>query len=241
MVSGTYEAIEDLAGELRKDFSHWYKKKFRGDLVLFQDYPGILAFAQYCARQNLKGHKLRQANQKWGQFKVLTLIHPDLKKVIKKLKKKAKKEDFLGAEIGVAFGKNKDFPGGAYSVSLVLFPSYKYWDKSDKKLRKYVLKALNKARSAEGGRTLRVSKKLSKEAIELARRYYDDPGERFGAGVGKRVMVFQTSNPQKIPKGFGKTLAQRKNEGKVGVGVFSPLKNGLPGSFFIIALIMSTS
>lgn len=66
--------------------------------------------------------------------------------------------------LGVWFARNSDYPGGAYFITLILFPEIKYKNLEDEALSQIVLLTINKMRQRTGLTALKLDKKLSSEA-----------------------------------------------------------------------------
>ncbi len=223
------------APEIEKDLAAWFKKKFRSNLTML---PAAGSFAEFCARENLRGGHVPEFNKKWGRFYVVNLIAPEIEALKKELRKRAKHIKFQGAAVGVVTGAHPQYPGGAYSVSALLFPGNKFGKTSEGKLIRYVLKEVNKIRSVHGCRALMYDKSLSKSALETAQLYYNYPEDSLRYPYAQKVRIFRSSDPRAIPSEFTGFLIDQKQSGKVGLAVFAPLKYGLPGNFFIVAIIV---
>ncbi len=230
---------DEIASLLREYLGTWYKKKFGYPLIFFPSPAEVRDYAEFCARQNLLGRQVKTVNKKWGSFYVVGLVSPELDKLKKGLIKQVKKIGFQSAEIGVTFGKHYDFPGGTYAVSALLFPGNKYRDISDERLSRYILKALNKLRAANSRQAFNYSKTLSDEAVKLARLYYEQPDNSLAAPRDRQVLVYQTYDPKEIPSRFEDFLLNRKRGGRAGISVYCPLRHGLPGGFFIVAIVIA--
>ncbi|MCK4761360.1 MAG: CAP domain-containing protein [Candidatus Aminicenantes bacterium] len=226
---------EKILPVLKEEMVYWFQKKHKFPLTLF---PGEVGdFAEFCAEENLRGRKVKSANEKWGSFYIVNLISPELEDLKKELRKKIGPIKFQGAALGAAVGIHPDHPGGVYSLTALLFPGHKHRDTSKKKLTKYVLKEVNRIRYYKGCRKLKYSKTLSRKAVEAAKLFYNHQESSFSNTEARQILVYQTYNLRSIPNKFEDFLTKQEGSGRVGIGVFDPLRNGFPGNFFIVALI----
>jgi len=227
-----------VAPEIEKDLATWFKKRFRSRLTLL---PAVRSYAEFCAGENLRGGHVQEFNEKWGRFYVVNLIGPEIEVLKKELKKRIRHIKFQGAAVGVVTGAHPHYPGGAYSLSALLFPGNKFGEKSEGKLIKYVLNDVNKIRGRHGCRALKYNKVLSQSALETAQLYYNYPEDSLRYPYAQKVRIFRGSDPRAIPSELTGFLVDQKQGGQVGIGVFSPIKYGLPGNFFIVAIIIDNT
>jgi uncharacterized protein YkwD len=221
--------------KLEQDLTTWFKKEYKSRITLL---PTAGKFARFCAEENLKGRRAPGAHEKWGDFYVVNLISPGIKDIKKKLMKQAGRINFQGAVVGAAAGAHPDYPAGAYSVTALLFPGNKYSKKSPEKLIKYVLQEVNKIRGYNRCRSLKYDKVLSQRALETAQLYYNYPEDSLRYPDAQKVRIYRAGDIRTIPSKFTGFLTGLKQGGRVGIGIFAPLKYRLPGNFFIIAIII---
>lgn len=221
--------------KLEQDLTTWFKKEYKSRITLL---PTVKEYARFCAEENLKGRQVQGSHEKWGNFYIINLTSPGTKGLKKKLIHRIKRINFQGAAIGVVAGAHPNYPGGAYSVSALLFPGNKYLKKSDKKLIKYVLDEVNKIRSYSKCRSLKYDKVLSRKALESAQLYYNIPEDSLRYPYAEKVRIYRTGDIRAIPPEIRGFLTEKKQGGRIGIGIFSPLKYRLPGNYFIIAIIM---
>lgn len=227
---------DEILPVLQKELVYWFQKKHKCPLILF---PGeVGAFAEFCAEENLRGRKVQGANDSWGSFYIVNVISPELDDLKKELRKKINYVKFQGAAVGAAVGIHPDYPGGVYSLTALLFPGHKHRDTPGKKLTKYVLDEVNRVRYYKGRRKLKYSKTLSQKALEAAELYYNYQESAFSYADARQILVYQTYDLRSIPKKIEELLAKQEGGGRVGIGIFDPLRNGFPGNFFMVALII---
>ncbi len=226
----------EIVSVLEETLAAWFKDRFKYRPAFF---PALRDFAEFCAEENLQGRKVSSFNESWGNFYLVNLVSPDIGELKKKLLEQVRDIDFEAAVIGAVRGSSCYYPGGAYAVTALLFPGNKYREKSDERLRMMVLKEINKTRERHRCAALRFSKALSESALAAARLYYDRREESLNYPEARQVLVFQAYDPRIIPAELGDLLSEQPRSGKIGVSVFSPLKYGLPGNFFIIAIIIA--
>lgn len=79
-------------------------------------------FAQRCAEAYLKGREPPAYAEQWGSYTSFFLLGADLEKLKKDIMARLREEELAGYALGIAFGRTRQFPGGAYSLTLLLFP-----------------------------------------------------------------------------------------------------------------------
>ena len=75
---------------------------------------------------------------------------------------------YEGGGLGIWFARNSDYPGGAYFITLLLFPEIKHKNLQDKALSQIILLTINKMRQRTGLSALKLDKKLSSEAKQIS-------------------------------------------------------------------------
>jgi uncharacterized protein YkwD len=103
----------------------------------------------------------------FGETLIHILITPQPDK-IENLEEKISGVIYGEAGVGIWFGKNAAYPGGAYFISLFLFPRSKYDETLDEDVAKMVLEEINGRRQDKDLLPLRWDKKLSREAKKMS-------------------------------------------------------------------------
>jgi len=104
-------------------YRSWAKKeipitKFKMNLAVFAQ---ARRWARVAAQQNLMDHPIAPAAYTDCKVQVILVTFTDLENILAELKKGIKNNTINSIAVGVAWGRKAGFPGGAYSVSLLLF------------------------------------------------------------------------------------------------------------------------
>jgi len=230
---------DEIVVILKEDLARWYVNKYGYQLTFFDQVARVKEFADLGAREQLNGNAIRSSSEKWGNYYSVRLLSPDLEKLKLDMRDQASRVDFRAAEIGVTFGKQPTNPGGTYSVVALLFPGNRYGEKNEQYLIRLVLAEVNRFRIENGGRLFTYTGSLEGEGKRAARAYYEQPDEPIHPRGRCSIFVYQAHDLQSLPGHAQEFLQQRKADTRVGIGLFSPLANHLPGNFFIVALVLA--
>lgn len=230
---------DEIVVILKEDLALWYVKKYGYPLIFFDQVARTREFADLGAREQLSGRSISPFTDKWGSYYSVRLVSPDIEKLRLDLREQAGKVDFRGAEIGVAFGKQPTNPGGTYSVIALLFPGNRYGEKNEQELIRLVLAEVNRFRIENGGRLFTYTGSRESEGKRAARAYYEQPDKPVHPVGRGSIVVYQTHDLQSLPGHVEEFLMHRKADTRIGIGLFSPLANHLPGNFFIVALVLA--
>lgn len=108
------EATAFIADDLRR----WYGEEFGQNLALAAD-AGV--WARVSAQQNLIDNPIAPAPLNASKVQVIEVKFNDLETILAELKKEIRHNRARSFAVGVAWGRTAGFPGGTYSVSLLLF------------------------------------------------------------------------------------------------------------------------
>lgn len=111
--------------------------------------------------------------------------------------------------LGVAFGRLKDNPGGAYCVALALYPKNVYLSMAEEERGEVIRTAINRMRQNSGLKSLEADESLAKEAARIALRVAN--GDRSGLDISsgsrrRTVFSFQSGNLEQIPRQIEETV-----------------------------------
>ena len=142
------------------------------------------------------------------------------------------------ASAGVRFGRDEDFPGGVYWITILLFPK-RTAAKNPEEIRSGILEAVNKSRKARSRIPLTLDKGLSDQAESRARelsvgRSLTMPDKFFVAWASAG---YQASDPENIP---GDVLSAVEGEDfrRIGIGFFFGETADFPNGVFWVMLIV---
>lgn len=133
--------------------------------LLFLDEAGVAA-RDFSMRRAL-GQPLPHVADEFGETLIHILITPQPDK-IENLEEKISGVIYGEAGIGIWFGKNAAYPGGAYFITLFLFPRSEYDKTLDEDVSKIILEEINSRRGEKKLLPLKWDKRLSREAKTMS-------------------------------------------------------------------------
>jgi len=149
---------------------------------------------------------------------------------------------FYGAGgLGVILGRNRDYPGGTYFITLLLFPDLKYKDMEINELRQIILQSLNNIREKEGLDDLKLDNRLSEEATRISLLALSQEGKTLNPSprlAKGQVITYATEGPYLLPEGIGKAI-ERKGLRKVGVGILFGKSPTYPQGAFWVTVVLN--
>ncbi len=144
---------------------------------------------------------------------------------------------FYGAAgLGVTFSRNSDYPGGAYFITLVLFPDLKLKNMELDKLRQIVLREINNIRGNANLDELRLDSRISEEATRIS--LYALSQEEKPINIPPRldrsqVITYITEAPDRLPQSL-KNMIKTRGLRRIGIGVLFGKSTEYPqGAFWI--------
>ncbi len=133
---------------------------------------------------------------------------------------------------GTAFSRNSVYPGGAYAVTLVLFPDLCAGLAGNESPEDRIfasLKTLSPFTRSSG---------LDWSARQVALAYHRSPDKpRWEKSPHRLFSVYRTSVLEKIPEDVARMIAESKTVRSLGIHAFYPQSQGLPGNYFIVAIV----
>lgn len=138
--------------------------------------------------------------------------------------------------IGVWFARNSSYPGGAYFITLLLFPEIKYKNLENEELGQVVLLSINKMRQGIGIGELKLDNELSFTAKEIALRTRVENLSPFISRTRKKnisIITYMTKNLELLPNLIRKKLRNPIIK-YVGIGaVFRKMPKFPNGAFWV--------
>ena len=140
--------------------------------------------------------------------------------------------------LGIWAGRNKKYPGGAYFITLLLFPKNIYKDMSEEELREIVFQEINKIRKKNGLQYLNLDEKLSDTAQKISLLIMSGKDNKLAVPPDLRINVvsYITEGPYMFPSEL-----KEKNENatfkKIGIGILFGMTPKFPRGTFWITII----
>jgi len=123
-------------------------------------------FAQQCSINKAEDRPLPSVPSHFGETHIFYIRTPSFEYVYSKYKDKLLDKNYETAGLGIDFSRNEKSPGGAYFITLLLFPESEYKSRSNKDLKEIVFHTINNTRENKGLASLIEDKRLSANAEE---------------------------------------------------------------------------
>jgi uncharacterized protein YkwD len=183
----------------------------------------------------------------FGETLIHILITPQPDK-IENLEKKISGVIYGEAGVGIWFGKNADYPGGAYFISMFLFPKSKYDETLDEDVAKMVLEEINNRRKEKKLLPLRWDKRLSGEAKKMSELLMSQGQEQATAPsqvrrktfynyiLQNKTLTYISENPRVWPDNVTEKIMQAYMR-RIGIGVSFKIDSKSRRETFWISII----
>ncbi len=103
-------------------------------------------FAQQCSINKAEDRPLPSVPSHFGETHLFYIRTPYFEYLYSNYKDKLLDKNYETAGLGIYFSRNEKSPGGAYFITLLLFPESKYKSRSNKDLKEIVLHPINNTR-----------------------------------------------------------------------------------------------
>jgi uncharacterized protein YkwD len=195
--------------------------------LLFLDEAGVAA-RDYSMKKALY-QPLPHIADEFGETLIHILItpHPDK---IENLETKISGVIYGEAGVGIWFGKNAAYPGGAYFITLFLFPKSKYDEALDEDVAKMVLEEINDKRKAKELLPLKLDKRLSREAKKMSELMMSQDQEKatvphqvrrktfYNYILQNKTLTYISENPSVWPENVTEKIMEAYAR-RIGIGV----------------------
>jgi len=235
----------EVEGDLRRMINDWRKNRNEEPFAFSTEAEET---AREYSRALALGERLPTVGDVFGETLIYTITTP-LPLQIPRLEEKVGGHEFGDAGLGVWFGRSPDYPGGAYFLTLFIFPNTQFSSMRNQDLAEAVLVEINLRRKRKGLRPVTADKTLSQVASrmsELLKRSGRDDPEFAGQISSKifynqfrqyRVVTFITDNPCLWP-GAIVSRVEEPPVRKVGIGVSSQTISETRRAAFWISMII---
>ena len=200
-------------------------------------------FAQQCSTNEAKDRSRPPIPSHFGETHVFYSRTPSFDHVYSKYKDKLLDKNYETAGLGIDFSRHEKSPGGAYFITLLLFPESEYKSRSNKDLKEIVLSTINNTRKNKGLLLLKEDIGLATNAKKALKMIYAQKNTssiaipRFGRAV---VISYVTENPTLLPGGLKSQFEENFIYYKrIGIGIRFEKDSKYPrGAFWVVILIM---
>lgn len=207
--------------------------RFRNRAMLSSgDYEKIRGYCRLASLAFLNGVFPASPPDTFGSALIVTVGFTEIAAGLPKLLYKLRDQVPLTWCQGVSYSRNRAYPGGAYGLTLALFPDLRA--------------ALGKGESPEDRvfaalqRIYPFKRKLSLDwdAKRLAASFSQSPGMAGSSPAAyRRHALFQTLSLDSLSDGIRDWTGARKTVRSIGIHVLYPLSEGLAGNYFIVAVV----
>lgn len=201
---------------------------------------GINELADTFSKRKAEGKSRLQIPKALGETHAFFITAPLIDMVIQKLKE-IKNASYEEGAVGVWFDRNKDYPGGAYFITLFLFPENKYKYANKNAAQDVVLKELNRIRLDKGLGRFKLDKELSSEAEKISRLSMAQKGEKFVLPLqfaGYWVLSYVTEDLTLLPSVLHISI-ERLMTNRIGIGLVFEKTTEFPRGTFYVAILYS--
>ena len=199
-------------------------------------------FAQQCSINEAKDRSRPPIPSHFGKTHLFYFRTPSFEYLYSKYKDKLLDKNYETAGLGIDFSRNEKSPGGAYFITLLLFPESEYKSRSNKDLKEIVFHTINNTRKNKGLLLLKEDIGLATNAKKTLRMIYAQKNTssiaipRFGEAV---VISYVIENPTLLPG----TLKSQLEENfiyykRIGIGIRFEKDSKFPrGAFWVVILL----
>lgn len=246
----------ELETLLEKYLQGQYRDAHKQPLLILEK---MKQYARIISQLNARGRKidnfLNSFPGEWGKLDVVNLISPRKEELKRELEKAAIKQEYTGAAVGTSHTRNARFPGGAYSVSLLLLEST-VGNYTQENFRELVLEAINNLRREEDLVPMKLDKRLSVSAnlmyefrqLGLKEYLTEEDHARLKKAIAwlgirkAQVFTYKTDNPRNIPsparrmlQGNDETISRSLD--KILILIHRPMIQGIPANYYMVTLV----
>jgi len=199
-------------------------------------------FAQQCSINKAENRSRPPIPSHFGETHVFYSRTPSFEYVYSKYKDKLLDKNYETAGLGIDFSRHEKSPGGAYFITLLLFPESEYKSRSNKDLKEIVFHTINNTRKNKGLLLLKEDIGLATNAKKALRMIYAQKNTssiaipRFGGAV---VISYVTKNPTLLPEGLKIKIENSFiYYTRIGIGILFGKNLKFPrGSFWVVILL----
>lgn len=199
-------------------------------------------FARQCSINKAEDRSPPPIPSHFGETHLFYTRTPSFEYVYSKYKDKLLDKNYETGGLGIDFSRNEKSPGGAYFITLLLFPESEYKSRSNKDLKEIVLHTINNTRENKGFASLIKDKRLSANAEEALKIIFKQMNTasinipRFGRAT---VISYVTKDPTLLPEGLKVRIENNLIDfTRIGIGILFGKNLKFPrGAFWIVILL----
>ena len=171
-----------------------------------------------------------------GVYRTLKFSGSKSEDILNDLKKTAQATSLIAFSAGIFHGRDKRYPGGGYSVFIIMLPDLLENHRPAHLLSSKVLGQINGLRKKYNFSPLVISKELTTDAKRLAKIYYHQKNLH-NPNWGVSVTIHLTHLPEKLSSQQRQFILSHKNARSLGLHLFYPPQHNLDGNYFLVTLV----
>ncbi|MCJ7580839.1 MAG: CAP domain-containing protein [Candidatus Aminicenantes bacterium] len=191
-------------------------------------------FANNLAERKASGQALPEIPPKFGETFVVFLSTPSLTQEDLDFPEAVDQRYNSGA-LGIWFGKNGEYPGGVYSLALMLFVENSSHTLSIEEQKINVLELVNKIRTQYGLKVFTLNEGLTKAAEKMVSKAVQGRSDmpNFPGNKKYETLTYGTGDLTLLPGALSK-IVEKTHLRKIGIGIAYKKNSGSQkGTFFI--------
>jgi len=199
-------------------------------------------FAQQCSLNKAKDRSPPPIPSHFGETHLFYTRTPYFEYLYSKYKDKLLDKYYETAGLGIDFSRNEKSPGGAYFITLLLFPESEYKSRSNKDLKEIVFRTINNTRENKGLASLIEDKGLSanaEKALKITFKQMNTTSIGLPRFEGSTIISYVTKNPTLFPEGLKVRIENNFIDfTRIGIGILFGKNLKFPrGSFWVVILL----
>lgn len=228
----------DVQRDIQRDINDLRRKNF---LVPLSFLPDADYYAYRCSVNRIEGRRPPPLPRHFGSTQYHFIASPALENIQPVYEDKILDEIYETAGLGVAFGRNADYPGGSFFITLLLFPENKYRYMSTKDIKLIIIQNINDLREREGYYALAEDKQLEAHAERTVKKIF--PNRTLSPTILPQLpettfLYFITDNPTQLSGDTQEHIRQKTLDyTRMGVGVlFGKNEKFRKGAFWVLLI-----
>lgn len=195
-------------------------------------------FARRYSQNRATGKPLQNIGVLLGETHIHFITTP-LLQIPKNISQKISSEIYEVGAVGVWFGRLEDYPGGAYLITIFLFPTSPYEHMTEEDFSKILLNAMNSKRGKMGLGPIKLDKKQSRYASNISRNLKSQrtiSNSLHGRPMNQQVISYVTEEPRMWPANL-ESIITDPGLRNIGIGISSKKDKETNKQTFWITLI----
>ncbi|MBS3819533.1 CAP domain-containing protein [bacterium] len=157
-------------------------------------------FALTYSREKAQGQPSPSTPSSFSKNTVVFVASPTLKDLSSLFQEKFLQPSYEAAGLGVQFDRSEEHPGGAYFLTLILFPQSEYQNMTDPQRKDILFQTLNHLRREKGLPPFQKSFQLNHQARSMLKNSFSSGLENSVSSLPQaQVYAYETEDLKKVP------------------------------------------